>query len=840
MMKKQILALLVASTLGLAGCGDESALSGSSTLNYETAITESLKAPTKVDFQLQGPDANVPTPSFLLLDSFDGTLNIPITGDATDLSNPLVALNQTDGWSPNQAILIPFKGIELDAATLSAGVRVAKVPSPTATATADNSASSAEITVPELLTFGVDYITALSGDSLAIVPLKPLPEKTDFFYAITDAVKDTNGNSVGMSGSYATLKTRNTLQTIEPLKTAQSLIYGIEQTMAALGVSENVIYSSWYTTGSVGDVVNATKAAIALSLSALQSGATLNQVWKGNANPYSKDLTGLYTVNLETTGVDFATAVEEDENLTDFFGSNAAAGKAGIQQAYAAYQQAGISVSVFKGTVRLPSYLETSVTDEAWKKTPFQAAIPSLAKLSNTLSTGSDADKVALATQLAELQFDTSILTGSDTQALLTEAAKLLGVTLTLADGSALDPERVITQYNPIPQIKDVVDVPVIMYVPSVAGVQVADPGVLLYQHGITSRKENSYLFAANHMALAAQNGQTPYAILAYDQPLHGERALSDGTVADDDNIDVYMNLAYLPVARDNARQSALDTIGIRAALTVMKSTAHPLLNQVDLGNISIMGHSLGGITAMTAYNGLTTSLSTEIDAVFATQAAVIANAGSGISPLLFNSGAYGSVVKHSLLIASNFTYQAFYSGVCAPSETLQSPAACYDYFISPDRDALPIPVLTAEQLAAIEASFAQFSFAAQTVLDAIDPINFAHNMSAPVYLIQSENDSTIPNSVAGNPIAGTEPLIATMGLSPLTDTVTQQTTRVAARFYTQPTVNVFHSTVIAPDFTTALSDQAATAEMQTQIATFVAQKGQGVTVTNATLLTQP
>ncbi|WP_159064937.1 VolA/Pla-1 family phospholipase [Thaumasiovibrio subtropicus] len=819
-MKKQTLALLVAATLGLTGCGDDSSLSGTPTIGYETAIAESLKAPTKVNFKLQGPDANVPAPSFFLVDTFDGTLNIPVTGDANDLSNPIVAMNRTDGWSPNQPILIPFNGVALDPATLSSGVRVAKVPNPLAT-TAE--ASSAAVTTPSLLTFGVDYIVSLVGGQVAIVPLTALDEKTDYFYAITDALKDTNGDSVGMTESYASLKTKNS-EPVAALLRAQTLVHGIEATMAGLGVTDEVIYSSWYTTGAVGDVVNATKGAIAQSLSGLAQGATLNDIWKGNANPNNKDLTGLYTLSLAPTGTDFATAVDDDAGLSAFLGDNAAAGKTAIKNTYAGYQQLGLNVDVYKGTLKLPSYLETSVENQAWKKTPFHAAMPSLAKLSNTLSTGSDADKAALGKQLAELGFDTSVLSSGDNTAILTEAAKLLGVTLTLANGTALDAERVITQYNPVPQIKDVVDIPVIMFVPQ----GVANPGVLLYQHGITSRKENSYLFAANHMAIALQAQQQPYAILAYDQPLHGERALSDGTVADDDNVAVFMNLEYLNVARDNLRQGALDTIGARTALTVMKGLGHPILDAVDLSNISIMGHSLGGITALAAYHGVTTSISPEADAVFTTQAGVFANPGGGIADLLLNSGAYGNTVKHSLLIASNVNYQAFQKSKCLDEDGQPTVTneVCFSNFYS---------VLDDASKAAVDAGFASFAFAAQTVLDPVDPVNFAYNTEAPAYLIQSANDPVIPNSVAGSTTGGTAPTIARMALSKLTGTVAQQTTRVAAYFAPQDPITVGHSTVIAPNST--LTDAAVTQEMQTQIATFVTQKGQGVVVTNSAVM---
>jgi len=109
-MNKKLLALLVASTLGLTACGDDATTSGDPTLDPN--IGESLKAETKINFDLVSDPSNpvIVTPTYLAMDSFDGTIktdgDVGTEGYSTDISNPEVALGKTDGWSTNQPIVI--------------------------------------------------------------------------------------------------------------------------------------------------------------------------------------------------------------------------------------------------------------------------------------------------------------------------------------------------------------------------------------------------------------------------------------------------------------------------------------------------------------------------------------------------------------------------------------------------------------------------------------------------------------------------------------------------------------------------------------------------------------
>lgn len=105
-MKQVIQLSLLCSALWLAGCGDESNSSGASTeVVYESYIQQALQRDTTIKFALSGKDANVPLPSFALMNAKDGTLEIP-SGSNTSGSNPLVAMGQVDGW-PITMPLVP-------------------------------------------------------------------------------------------------------------------------------------------------------------------------------------------------------------------------------------------------------------------------------------------------------------------------------------------------------------------------------------------------------------------------------------------------------------------------------------------------------------------------------------------------------------------------------------------------------------------------------------------------------------------------------------------------------------------------------------------------------------
>ncbi|OAN13633.1 hypothetical protein A3K86_13720 [Photobacterium jeanii] len=790
-MKKQILALMVASTLGLTGCGSDSSIEGDSTISYEQNIQESLKAPTKVKFQLQGAKADMPRPSFLLMDSRDGTLGLPAS--STSLADPLVAMNSTDGWSTTQPIMISFEGNDLDPRSVASAFKLIKVSDPTTTDPAAQKPEVLKATFnPAAPDPTADYLVFVQGKSVIAQPIKPLSAASHYMFAVTDGLKDTKGNKVGLSGSYASLKTKKS-EPVEKLKGAQKIIHLTEGLMAATGTpADTIIYSSWFSTASTGDVMFAAKAAIASTLNAFKAQQPASTIWKGTANPNN--------ISDEKLNTLFQFDYTQTKNIT-------------AQLPAPADKLGQLGITVYQGKVNLPYFLETEVKDKKWQTTPWQSAMPSLAILKSTLTSGSDAEKTAVKAKMADLKItedDLKKAAEGDLTTQVTLMSKLMGEKIEV-DGKQLDSAREITRYSPIPQLKSVQSVDYLLVLPSPGAPGCAGNSnipVTIYQHGITSVKENIFGLAPG------VSTQQCTALMAIDLPLHGSRKLSDGTVTNSANADVYMNLSYLPVGRDNLRQSVADQMSLRAAIGSVlsaKMAGQPVpapFDKLSLGasGIGFLGHSLGAITGIdfTAVTNRPLSSDPAVEAgIFKISRAQYANPGAGIPYLLMNSTAFGGTVKDGVLSTGSADYKAYKAGNCQSN----SAATCVSKFYN----ALPT-----EKKATVDNLFSQFAFAAQTVLDSVDPINHIGKIdpSVPVFINVVKDDEVIPNSLSlttskpYSPFGGTMPLVA--AFEKLT-TGTSTTSRIATLFNAGT-----HSSLLTP-----LGDSVTT-EMQKQTASFI------------------
>ncbi|WCP83946.1 fumarate hydrolyase [Vibrio harveyi] len=810
-MKHTFKLSLLCSAILLAGCGDDTSSSGTSDSPvFEDSVQELLGRDASIDFVLQGVNAAVPLPSFLLFDTTDHTLNIPVPrGESTGLDNPVVAMGESDGWST----MMPFsfdlnleEGVTLlndivlvngspFSQNLNSGVRVAKV---------DVDLSTGAISNFQPLTPGIDFL-AVSTDlkSINVIPLKGFDPASNYIYALTELIKDSNGQGLGTSTSYASLKT-DTAQT-GTLAAPQQVIWNIENTFEDNGQVESkdqIIYSSWFTTASAGNVMQGTKAAIATSINPEIKPAG---VWKGTANPNNisaDDLNSLYTIDADDTGVNFGDAVTNDPLFASAFGTDSAALLKANYDALVTMVPTLNSIEVYRGTVKLPYFLSDQVDGDAWKMQPWRSGMPSIFKILNTLSSGSDADKAAISEQLIALGF-----TSLPDQLLIPQYQTLLvGSELTLANGNQLDAERILTQYSAVPQIRAVKEVPFIMFVPK--GMGTDNVPLLQYQHGITNLKESAYALALSHISTAVQTGKTPYALIAIDQPLHGQRGLSEEIVTTPSNPTVFMNLEYLPVARDNIRQGAIDGMGLRYAMNYV-APSEAAFSTVNEDNVSLIGHSIGAITGISSYAVANTSLNSPVDPMFSYTTATLANPGGGIAPFLLESGSFAPVIKHSVVASSVEAYTSYYTTKCVPEDI--DPGTCYNKFYD--------EVADAPTIALIDATLTSFTYAAQTVLDNVDPFNMASQVTGSVLGIQANGDNTIPNSVTTTPTAGTEPLFSKLGLE--NTALDASGTRVASYF--DESSNAQHSTVITPG---SAEEGPAHAEMSSQIVQFTLTNG--------------
>jgi len=288
------------------------------------------------------------------------------------------------------------------------------------------------------------------------------------------------------------------------------------------------------------------------------------------------------------------------------------------------------------------------------------------------------------------------------------------------------------SRFNPIPQIKSEVRVPLFMTSPSQAAIESDDCPVqgepedgwpvVIFQHGIQGNRTQA-------LALADTFGCFGYMVAAIDHPLHGLTS-SDSPLyvgpdspfyefgvrerhfymvdeeptdpAEHDNeLDAsgshYINLSSMLTSRDNLRQSVADLLHLSASVSsvgIVDETGEPVgMVAIDPDRKFFVGHSLGGI-AGASLTGLDDSL----------VASVLGMPGGKITDLLQVSDSFGPQIR---------------AGLEAQNPGLVEGSTLFDNF------------------------FRQ----AQTVIDAGDPANYgALSQDRNVFMIEVDGDTVVPN----------------------------------------------------------------------------------------------
>ena len=207
-----------------------------------------------------------PVPVNLLYQgTMDGTINADglLGADPTDFGDPFVALSALDGFSTTERWVTTFRdysgenggtppaGIAPGSVIPGQSVRVFQI-------TADG------IVVPtgiiRELTPGVDYTAAaVTPYTLAIIPLRPLPELSSFMAVLTNDITDINGNNATPDQTYYLTKRRtpwidengNSTYALIPDATAQGLepqrqiTQAMEAVAASGGVNPDDIILAW-------------------------------------------------------------------------------------------------------------------------------------------------------------------------------------------------------------------------------------------------------------------------------------------------------------------------------------------------------------------------------------------------------------------------------------------------------------------------------------------------------------------------------------------------------------------------------------------------------------------
>ena len=848
-MRKLVLSSSVALALGLAGCGGSD-----ETLSDIQAETEVQTPFSRIVFDPAAGNLNIPNDLLMLPGDdgfFDYTLNIPVA-DPTDFGDPQNALNVLDGWSTQHPFVINVEtpvNTSLDESSLSSGILLFE-----ATLGLDQSdPDCAQVSTPsagcklgEQLTFGVDYVLSLAdNNTVSFVPLKPLKPAQGYMLVMTTDLKDSSGKSVQGSTTWDLVRldiNTNPLATDAQLQ-LQGLVNSLVNPLISAGYErEELTYVSAFTTQSIANSLDTIKK-VMISEFAARAGAgdptagqALPAIVVGDADedPNAAEALNLLTAEAVAGAVQAGKQGLPEQtqafiDATDFSALESCAGLAGTASGQLSAQwgalnefAVGVSTAIltqvgpfcaaqrYEGNINLPYFLGVpSAENPLAPVNQFWTA----ACDSGIVLAGAPAEALAAATP------------GPNAQ-----TCSALGLADLRVNGEKLDSARNITKFNPYPQPTggnmgtEALDVQVTIPDPAIAGaigfpISMPEAGwpVVILAHGITSQKEDM-LAITGTLALAG------VASVAIDQPIHGSRGFDlDGDGMDDLNATSvsathYMNLASLPTARDNLRQSVSDLLGLRLGLNAVVDTTSTQGVKFDTSRVSIMGVSLGAITGGNFAALANTSMGGDLaalDGMFAVKQASLESPGGGAAQFLIESPAFGPLIKGLLLSQSSDDFVALLNQLFETTDVNEAQLV--------EAVALFEANLTEAQAAAVNAVFAEFAFAAQTVMDSGDPTNYAQTLGSntPVHMMtvvgdgSAENlpDQVIPVSTA-LPLSGQLPLANIIGLEQVSTTVGPQADPISG-------LVLFNSGAHASSLSPA-SNAAVTAEMQRQVATYV------------------
>ena len=509
----------------LAGCSD--GVDGSSATPFGVAT-------------FSPSTGEVPVPSDLLLSgSEDLTLNIPVS-DALDYSDPQVALNALDGWSPSAPFTLGFSRA-VDAATFveESTVRFFEVTLDTAVAPVGGPVNGI---TRELSDAEYDIIPATedaTGATLRILLNQPLAPSTSYMIVVTNGATDDLGRPLARDTTYEFASSPDLFPQNHPLATLQGLILSQQGFAAAAGVApETIVLSNVFTTQSIGSVLG--------SLATVAGGGETIVIDRLCA-------TGLLDCQDTTPAIAPAVVV-----IDGFIGTTAAfvPGSPGV-------------ADVYEGRVTLPYFLTAA---------------------SNTSATDPTNDTAPL-NEFWRARYPFLRPSGPDTERNLTVANSLPAMTgteevplLVMVPNAVVKPgsgwPTVIFQHGVTRDRSDALAV-----ADALCGAGFAVMSIDLPLHGIVD--------AANPLFKGFLEGGQRERTFGLDLADNATGAPGPDGVADLSG-QHFINLANLLVTRDNLRQGSSDLLHLRQLVFGIDVDGGG--SDLDDSNVSFLGFSLGAI----------------------------------------------------------------------------------------------------------------------------------------------------------------------------------------------------------------------------------------------------
>ncbi|MET1219187.1 MAG: VolA/Pla-1 family phospholipase [Glaciecola sp.] len=867
-MKKLFISSSIATALALAGCG------GGETISDLATEAAPVTPSSRVVFDPANGNLNIPNDLLMLPGDdgfFDYTLNIPV-GDPTDYSDPQNALNVLDGWSTNQPFVIDIDtapGVSIDPSSLSAGVHIfeatlglnqsdpvcAAIPIP-----------SAGCKIGDKLQFGVDYILSMvDGNTISVVPLKPFKPAQGHMLVVTNDLMDTAGNPVQGSTTWTAVSQDPAVAPLasDAQLSLQNLVNTYITSLETAGLArENISYAAAFTTQSTMNVLDTIKKVMVGEFAARAAagdptaGTALPAIVVSDVPvaPNAMEALGLVSAEAVAGAVQLGIASLPAEAAplvpaiegSDFSAMTtcaglltAAGGGFGSPIPQVNEFAAGVATGILSngaGPFCAAKRAQASIT------LPHYLAIPRadnpLAPVNEFMTAACDSGIVLAGFAGLAAEVQATFSPGPNDA-----ACQAVGLRDLRNAAGTLDRDRNLTKFSPVPQPKGAdmgnttLDVQVTVPDPIAAGAlgfNIAEPEngwpVVILYHGITRQKEDM-------LAITGALSLAGLATVAIDHPLHGSRGYDlDGDGNDDVNATTvsathYMNLATLPTAKGNLTQSVSDLLGVRLGLNAVVDTTASGMANLDANNVSVMGVSLGAITggnfaavANTSMGGALAAL----DGMFEVKAAALESPGAGTAAFLLESASFGPLIKSILMEQAIPEFAALVASTYPDGASEDQKAGLVAPFFAS---------LSAEQAAAINAVFTQFMFAAQTSLDAADPISYVSTlgMNTPslVLTVVGDGGDNLPDQVipvsTALPLAGQDAYVEQAGIMQASSTIPPQADPMSAYVLFNEGA---HGSSLSP-----ASSARVTVEMQQQIAAFLASGGRTLPITNTEIV---